>query len=346
MMPIRCFTSFVKLIELNLSHNFLVSLDFLEPLVKLQVLDISHNDIKQLPKDSFELKELVKFDISSNKITDVNRISKSFPQLIVLDLSNNQIANSAQLDGLRELSLLTELFIKGNPCYSEEICDHLLDVLTGLDVVDDEERLIIPNKTRPRRDSETSIVMENDQGKKKTLASVLSEIDKEFDDNFFDTKVRENQAICQKSLSTISETLSLMNEKIMLKRLEIFEESKEIRQLADKFYKAKIIEPKELEFPKEGDHAEPAETVEADIRPHESSVTSLHGQLNFSKKKPTPRENSTVRTISSMSRTESKNSNPFRIKTLKGFVKFSDKVQPLLLQQQNERLKEYLKSGN
>jgi len=349
MMPMRCFASFGKLIELDLSHNFLVSLDFLEPLVSLQSLDISHNNIKQWPKESLNLNELVKLDISSNKITDLSGINRVFPKLIVLDISDNQIGNSFQLDGIRELPLLTEIYVKGNPCYSAELCDYLLEIYTNLDVVDDEERLVIPNKRRTRLDSETSIRFDNDPEFKERLDSALSLVDKEFDDNFFNAKIRENQAICQKSLSTISETLSLMNEKMILKRLEIYADSKGVKQLAEKLFNAKVSEPKELEFPGEGDSVKREETVkviQTGAKTHENSLTSLNEHLNFTKKRPTPRANSTVRTLSSMSRADTKNSNPFRIKTLKGFVKFSDKVQPQLLLQQNERLKEYLRSEN
>jgi hypothetical protein len=346
MMPMRCMAPFVKLVELNLSHNFIVGLEFLEPLVNLQVLDISHNDVKQWPKDNLNLNELVKLDLSSNKITDITGISRAFPKLIVLDLSNNEIPGIVQLDGLRDLPLLNELCLKGNPCFSEQLCDHLLDAFPGLDVVDDEERLVIPSRDRPRRDSETSIIFDADPIIKQRLDYSLSLVDKEFDENFFDTKVKENQAICQKSLANISETLSLMNEKIMLKRLEIYEESKGIKQLAEKLYHVNISDPKELEFPKLTDPQKPTEVREADPPSLDRSVTSLHGHLNFSKKKLTPLENSVLRTKGSLSRVESKTSNPFRIKTLKGFVKFGDKVQPLLLQQQNERLREFLRNGN
>ncbi len=70
-----------------------------------KTLNLSLYNLKELPKELFELKQLSKLDISHNQISDISLLGK-LSQLQSLNLSYNQISDISTIHELKQLSVL------------------------------------------------------------------------------------------------------------------------------------------------------------------------------------------------------------------------------------------------
>jgi Leucine-rich repeat (LRR) protein len=70
--------------------------------------------------DFVDLPELEDISLKGNGIISIIGIDEKFPNLTVLDISHNRIFSVENVDLLRELPNLAEIFINDNP-----ICIHL-----------------------------------------------------------------------------------------------------------------------------------------------------------------------------------------------------------------------------
>ena len=99
---------------LNASYN-LLSLEEEKALIgvskSIEILDLSHNQIKKLSVDKFaDLQELKHLDLSFNSIEDFNVTLYSSKQLEYLDISNNQLRSLPQftINQLNEIAMVND----------------------------------------------------------------------------------------------------------------------------------------------------------------------------------------------------------------------------------------------
>jgi hypothetical protein len=340
MLPKRCFAPFAKLAELSLCHNSLSSLDFLDPLINLVVLDVSYNELREFSKEKIVLKELAKLNLGSNKITETKNMEKMFPKLIILDLSENQLSSENQFGCLKGMLQLNEIYINGNPCFSDELCQKLLDGYESIDQVDDFERLKPSTGSLVKTESSAGGLGE-DQNLDAVYDSDLLLIEKEFNEIFYFKKIAESKNVCEKSLMNISEAISNCEEKLTLKKIEVYEESKCIRNFAERVFNTHLEVPRSMEFIEKDptDSLSIRKSEEGSVKERQTSIRVMEEEGSV---KVNERGNSTVRPKGLFQKTIAKAETPFRIKTLKGSVKFTDKVHPRILMLQNAKLKEFM----
>ncbi|XP_027703660.1 leucine-rich repeat and death domain-containing protein 1 [Vombatus ursinus] len=96
--------------------------DELSNLPQLEILDISHNNIKELPKNIGELKSLVSFYASNNLINALPLSFESLNKLQHLNMSGNHLTTLP--NSLNNLSSLKEINFDDNPLIKPppEIC--------------------------------------------------------------------------------------------------------------------------------------------------------------------------------------------------------------------------------
>lgn len=89
-----------QLRELYLNHNKIERLDFLIQLDKLEIIDLSHNELTQMSEKLFENKlALTKLDISHNKFKTIDfTFIRSTKSLTNLNISHNSLSGSFQLN--------------------------------------------------------------------------------------------------------------------------------------------------------------------------------------------------------------------------------------------------------
>ena len=161
-----------ELFTVNLSGNQLTELFPLNDLVKLSVLDISRNKMKELPAlGSCNLENLSEINGSFNELVEMPDDLVDLPSLKLLNLQNNQIthvpSNLSQCHKLKDL-LLKENKIKDNRLKKLiEQDQKIKSILDYLKKIYDEEAKSKPKKTsadkaKNSRTSKTSIVQEFD----------------------------------------------------------------------------------------------------------------------------------------------------------------------------------------
>lgn len=121
--PIAVFHSLVKL---DLSHNIFFEAGNLRecfaPLLQLTTLrhlDISGNNLDNIPVEVYTLAKLETFIARRNEIRDVPSALSACLNLVTVDLSYNQIATIPSI--FEELKMLSELNLDHNPCLLEGV---------------------------------------------------------------------------------------------------------------------------------------------------------------------------------------------------------------------------------
>jgi Leucine-rich repeat (LRR) protein len=135
-----------------LSDNLIEDMDFFasKSFPSLTKISLSHNQIRIIPiglaKKMPQLKEI---RLSGNKITCIP--TGALPHsLEILDLSNNLIGDLADLEGLKQLSRLKNLSIKGCPIGKEQR-EKIREMLPQLRIIDGErfdERWFLKRKQK------------------------------------------------------------------------------------------------------------------------------------------------------------------------------------------------------
>ncbi|KAK2189691.1 hypothetical protein NP493_99g01038 [Ridgeia piscesae] len=127
-----------KLQEIDLSCNSLTDLSGLKTLPWLNTLDLSHNCLTTL-RTLGKHKCLQDLNVSYNKLSQVRGIPELLPRLQVLDITENVLEGPGELDLLRDLPDLCELYISGNEALGESIPHihaHVKTLLPQLDILD------------------------------------------------------------------------------------------------------------------------------------------------------------------------------------------------------------------
>ncbi len=99
------FIGLASLQRLNLSYNHLVSLDVFPPdLSALMVLDVSHNRIRSMARDSMtHLTSLVRLDLRGNLLSEIMpEVLHPMPSIKALDLADNSFS-VLPLDGIQAI---------------------------------------------------------------------------------------------------------------------------------------------------------------------------------------------------------------------------------------------------
>ena len=104
------------------------------PAVHLQILNLSHCDISELPADlGAALPSLTELNLSNNRLTTLPAsICASCAQLASLSLQNNLLVQMPP--GLSRLTSLRQLFASDNQI--EDIFDHVFKGLRALELLD------------------------------------------------------------------------------------------------------------------------------------------------------------------------------------------------------------------
>jgi leucine-rich repeat protein SHOC2 len=103
---------FKKLNGLSINDCGLTSLDYVDSLTNLKVLDLRHNCIKSLSKSMFELKKLRVLILESNLLTEFPEVITELYLLQKLDIACNQIKSLP--NSISKLLLLEELHLEYN----------------------------------------------------------------------------------------------------------------------------------------------------------------------------------------------------------------------------------------
>lgn len=99
--------------KLILSHNKLNTIDWLEQLKNLEIIDLSHNEIEDISsKDLMHLKELNKLKLNNNRLFTFDMTKNVTKSLKVLDLSYNGLLFVEQ--NYKQFSFLEELYLDHN----------------------------------------------------------------------------------------------------------------------------------------------------------------------------------------------------------------------------------------
>ena len=100
-----------------LAAMLLVSLQNLS-LAHIQSLNLSHNNLAEIPDIFLQLITLTCLCVNDNRLSSLPKSMKDLKRLQELDLRNNQLKG---LDVVRKLPKLKKLFVEGNPLTLEEI---------------------------------------------------------------------------------------------------------------------------------------------------------------------------------------------------------------------------------
>ena len=88
------------------------------PLANILSLNLSHNNLINLPNISQQLIKLTCLYVNDNRLSSLPKSMKYLKRLQELDLRNNQLK---ELDEVRKLPKLKKLLVEGNPLTLEEI---------------------------------------------------------------------------------------------------------------------------------------------------------------------------------------------------------------------------------
>lgn len=112
------FPNWFYLKKLNASNNLLAGIDGLNQLKNIQSLNLSFNNIAELPAEIHQLKRLVSLDLSNNKLLYLPRTISGLSKIEELNLENNNIGSLPPY--LYRLRKLKTLNLAGNPLGEKE----------------------------------------------------------------------------------------------------------------------------------------------------------------------------------------------------------------------------------
>lgn len=107
-------TLLTNITTLDLSHNLLTEVQYLEELIFLTDLNLSYNEIRHLAEFPYRVPSVSKLNLAGNGIQNIAGLEKMYA-LEHLDLSNNSLYEVPDVLILGNLPLLTALHVKGNP---------------------------------------------------------------------------------------------------------------------------------------------------------------------------------------------------------------------------------------
>ena len=126
------FEGHANLRHLDLSTNKLTSLAGLANMPKLELLNVSANEITDFPQGSLAgMNSLSVLYLGKNKIVSLEGFPR-LPALELLGLSENQVADIKQLDHLKHNTMLRNLEMQENPIATEKADGFKLEVLIRL----------------------------------------------------------------------------------------------------------------------------------------------------------------------------------------------------------------------
>eukprot|EP00795_Rhopilema_esculentum_P002340 gene2340-17977_t len=105
--------------KLDLSHNLLTDVQFLESFLYLRDLDLSYNEITDVEDFPYKLGAISVLNLAGNRLRDVKGLEKMY-SLKSLKISDNIIEKLANVLPLGNLPLLENIDIHGNPCTVEQ----------------------------------------------------------------------------------------------------------------------------------------------------------------------------------------------------------------------------------
>ena len=126
-----------KLKYLDIGHNWVTDISFVEKLPDLRVLIIASNNVSDISPIA-SLHKLEWLEIFTNKITDISALA-GLDHLQHLNIGNNQIADLSPLYGLKNLKRLWMWRATGRKVTPQEELDKLMEAIPGLEIhaVDD-----------------------------------------------------------------------------------------------------------------------------------------------------------------------------------------------------------------
>eukprot|EP00794_Sanderia_malayensis_P006213 gene6213-6929_t len=104
--------------KLDLSHNFLSDVQFLEEFLYLRELDLSHNKLTDVEDFPYKLGNICILNLAGNHLRDVKGLDKMY-SLRRLRLSDNSIEQLSNVLSLGNLPMLENVDLHGNPCANE-----------------------------------------------------------------------------------------------------------------------------------------------------------------------------------------------------------------------------------
>lgn len=122
--------------RLDLSHNELKKVEFVEVLTNLEQLNLAHNRIEVfLPEAVYP--HLDQLELNNNELSELPYFPNLCPELMSLNLADNYITNEVTLlQAIAGHQSLVELDFRNNPMYTESfesaVCKlHNLDIING-----------------------------------------------------------------------------------------------------------------------------------------------------------------------------------------------------------------------
>ena len=98
----------------------------IEEILNLQELDLSYNQLKEIPKEIFTLTNLQKLGLSNNQLTEVPKEIFTLTNLQVLNLYNNQLTELPKEIG--NLTNLQILYLYNNKLKIDQVPENLRSI--------------------------------------------------------------------------------------------------------------------------------------------------------------------------------------------------------------------------
>ncbi|KAG0726135.1 E3 ubiquitin-protein ligase LRSAM1 [Chionoecetes opilio] len=178
---------------LDISHNKLHQLpDSMNRLKKLQVLKVSHNKLKTLPSSLSELSKLQELYLSSNRFSKVPLSICALPKLRVLSLSGNNILVlpkefcelqkslcTLEIDTDKMVAPLAAVVELGVEAVMRHLCEEHQVEYQGLSLQEDEDTTSPPSSAKSNT-SATDEVLFNYMNRKEDKVKVQMAVEEEF----------------------------------------------------------------------------------------------------------------------------------------------------------------------
>lgn len=296
----RSFDSFSNLIELDLSFNSLVSIQFLEPLKKLQFLNLSGNKIKSIIEE-VRYPEILKLNLSKNILEKTSKIGLIFPNLTELDLSDNLINQFCEIDFIKSMNLLITLNLEGNPIFKVDTYQKIMDFNSDIELFEFfQEKLEISSDLKNNNDFSD---LNDEMNKFLHDEEVLLQFQEA---TFIHKKSKVNSLKFDEMSEKTKIDFITFDESLNKKKWEAEAESRCSNQFISKNYKAKCIEDLMI-----NEGLEQNTFSSLSDEKNDSELIKNNGSMNLSNEKDITNDFS-----------QKEKNGAFRIKTLKKVLNF------------------------